>query len=831
MSALGDDVRAAIEAGDPERVRDLVVAAKETERRAIRKSVDDGWWFQHGSPKRRARVLARLGTATARQVVTDWWSVGFELRGDGDRDLAYTALAARGRDFFATVARGLVSDGIQQGALLVRRAVQEGLLDALPDEEAYIRALVFQAGDWTERDSTYKRLRNDAQLREEVWRFFEVDCSTELSRADIWEPVEERVELGPRIERMEGNRWIDVFTRAAAGGLLDRDRLLDASLDALVRDFRPSMVGWYAKLHEALAPTAEERRERLDRYLALVASPVPSVVKEGLVGLRALDGEVPADELARAAVAPLTQKQKNLAAAALGLLERAAREPTSREAVLEAAAHALGHERADVQERALKLLERYPDEAPRAALLAFADTVSPTLRARVEALTGVAVPVASAPAEPAGPVEAPTDERLEPVASLDELIELASSLLEGQGSGDDVERFLDGVSRLCDERPRGFDRRTAGLLKQAGERLDWVWLSGVGLVQVVARSWLLGRRPYSTQLPDTLLGFLGHRAYEVAARAAKRRARPLLAFPTHAGGRIEADVLAERERRAGRVVNRPDPADRFQARLRALHDTTPILFTPSAVERRGWPLRLLHLEPAGIPDELGPLATAVAKVGRNHESSIWLDPVTWAAWDALGARWCLTVLPAHPEVAFAGAARLIVDRIDASPQLHPEVALEHALDPRVPLGEVAWLAVAGGLAAKSPDLQRVATDVVVASVGDGRFDADGLAGALAWLLEERLAKASRLEAPLRDIGRVSTRHAAEVARLAEAFLARLNVTPHGLQAPLEAVLEHAAGAGLAVRRPDAREALERIAGEVSRGSKLGRVSRALLELR
>jgi hypothetical protein len=254
-------------------------------------------------------------------------------------------------------------------------------------------------------------------------------------------------------------------------------------------------------------------------------------------------------------------------------------------------------------------------------------------------------------------------------------------------------------------------------------------------------------------------------------------------------------------------------------------------YTPSVVERETWGMRFVHLEPDAVPATLGPLASAVAAVGHVSRGSIWLDPVAWGAWDALGARWCVTVLPAHPEVAFAGAARLIVDRIDASPQLYPEVVLEHALDPGVRLDDVAWLAVAGGLAAKSPELQRVATDVVVASVGDGRFDADGLAGALAWLLDERLAKASRLEAPLRDIGRVSARHAAGVAQLAEAFLTRLNVTPHGLQAPLEAVLEHAAGAGLAVERAEARAALERIAGEVSRGSKLGRVSRALLELR
>ena len=39
-------------------------------------------------------------------------------------------------------------------------------------------------------------------------------------------------------------------------------------------------------------------------------------------------------------------------------------------------------------------------------------------------------------------------------------------LVEGQGSGDDCERFLDGVSRLCARAAAGFERRTAGLLKQ-----------------------------------------------------------------------------------------------------------------------------------------------------------------------------------------------------------------------------------------------------------------------------------------------------------------------------------------------------------------------------
>jgi Family of unknown function (DUF6493) len=829
VNELADSVRAAVEAGDPERVRDLVVAASEKERREIRDVVAGMWRYGYGTPKHVARHLAWLGTATARQVASEWW--GIEEDDERVRDLTYDVLAARGSEFLRTVARASIDGGVQRNVLHIRRAVHEGLLDAPPDADAYLRGLVVQVGDWMEGDSVYRAVLADATLLEEVWRIFEVDCSSELANAGVWE----RSGGSGSLQSTGRNRWIDGLTRLADEGLLDRQRLLDESLAALTRDFRASTVSWYAKLHEALAPTADERRARLDVYLALVASPTPSVVKEGLVGLRAVEADVPADELARAVSGPLTQKQKNLAVDALGLLERAAkRDPEARRQLLEAVAQALGHERADVQERALKLLERYPDDAPRALVLGYAEAVSPTLRARVEALTGVAledeptveISTAAAPTPPS------VEEPLLPVESLDELIELAASLLEGQGGGDDVERLLDGVSRLCRERPKGFERRTAGLLKQADDHDFWGSPSGVDLVGIVVRSWVTGRRPPRLERTGTLMGFLAQRAREVAARAAKRKARPLLAFPTHSGGRVDPAVLEERERGARGFRNRPDYHDEAQARVRALDPATPISYRPSIFRREHWSetSRLVDIEPTGLPAGLGSLATAVSKVGRAQTGSIWLDPPAWGSWDALGARWCLTVVPSHPEIAFAGAAQLIADTLDLAPQLHPQVVLEHALDPRVPLRGVAWFAVAGGLAAKSPDLRRVATDVVVASVEDGRFDAEGLALSLAWLLEQGIAKASRLEAPLRDAGRVSSAHAAAVVRVAEALLAGVRETPHGLQAPLEAVLEHAARTGLALERADARAALARIGGEVSRSSKLGRVSQALLDL-
>jgi len=822
QSQLAASLRAAVDAEDAERVRDLVVQATEKDRRAaaeeVRQLYEVRWtWNRRRESKREAATVAWLGTATARQVGSQWWTVE-RVADDRGLDLVYDVLEARGSRFFQTLARSMVEEGVQRWWPLVRRAVTNGLIEAPEDVDAYVRGMVATFAWTREEDGTYDGLLADpALLDEDVWQIFEIDCSAILAE-----------------------QWQRALVRLAGEGRLDRQRLLDASLGALLRDFRASSVGWYAQLHESLEPSDEERRLRVDTYLSLLASPAAAVIKEGLSALRAIEDEVAADDLARAAAGPLSQKQKNLAVDMLRLLERKAKqEPDARAAVLEAATLALGHERADVQERALALLERYPSKAPRAALLGLAEAVAPQLRPRAQALTGIAPEPESAQVvvvPPSTPTIGPDVADLPPpvpVESVDELIELATFLLEGQGTGDDVERFLDGVSRLCDERPSGFERRTAGLRKRV-EDAGWrrFGSSAADSVTLVVSAWVSRRRHRGLRTQATLLGFLSERAMEVAARAARRSARPLLAFPTQAGGRIDPDVLAERERGFGRYRNRPHPADHLQARVRALTPVQPVRYERRMIERKVWEqnVRSLELRPDRLPEALGRLGGPAAAVGRPLPQSIWLETAPWGSWDALGARWCLTLLPAFPEIAFAGAASLIVDTLDAAPQLHPQPVVEHALTPSVPLGDVAWLAIAGALVAKSPDLRRVATDVLVASIADGRFDADAAGEAIAWLTDEGLAKASRLEAPLRDAGRVSTLHAAQIVRLAEAVIARLQATPHGLHGPLEVMLEHATSAGVEVQRADARAALERVAGEVSSSSKLGRLAHSLLHL-
>src|SRR5207237_1258861 len=305
---LAPEVRVAVEAADAGRVRDLVVQASEKDRRAAAKKLGDRldplvWsWEERLRTKRRAALAAWLGTATARQIASDWWLVGRRWDSDVGLDLAYAIGAARGRSFVETVARNSVSDGAQTAFLLVRCALREGLVDDPGDGDAYVRGMVQSLGAEGDAEAAYRALVADPELLEdELWRIFEVDCGTELSHAHVWER-----NPGSSMARPGANRWHRALLRLAAG-------------------------------------------------------------------------------LARAAAGPLSQKQKNLAVDMRRLLERAAeREPEARPALLAAAALALGHERPDVQERALALVERHADEAPRAELLRLAETVAPQLRGRVE---------------------------------------------------------------------------------------------------------------------------------------------------------------------------------------------------------------------------------------------------------------------------------------------------------------------------------------------------------------------------------------------------------------------------------------------------------------
>ena len=843
--SLTSELTQAVRANDAARVRDLVVDASDKERRAAAEEMERLLISREG--RESVAPLAFLGTATARNVASWSWAAAEAA----EYDVVADVLRARGRPFVETLVRALEREDVQLWRL-VRAGVRAGIIER-PTEEGWIRGMISGVGGWERRglDSVYHGLLADPELlADEVWRIFEVDLGSELRWAVTYEHVDD--DERRHLERGD-NLWTYALTRLVAEGHLERARLIDASLDALMRDFRGTTIGWYVHFHDELEPTSEEREARLERYLMLLASPTPIVVKLGLTALKAVEDVVPADDLARAAAAPLTHRQKNLAVATLSLLEHAAaRDKKARPALLEAAAQALAHERADVQERALKLIEQYQDEvestaAARAVVLGLADAVAPTLRERVSALTGFAVELERESAPRAAPLRTsePRRERLtladalatrpplEPVTSVDELIELGAALLEAQGSGDDAERFLDGVSRLCGERPP--QRLTAGLVKQAQEATAaYYGLGGWNLVGTVVKAWAAGKRPPKRSYRGSAIAFLLDRVNEVALRAARQQPRPLLAFPTHSGGWLDPDVLAEREQGFGRFRNRPDPADRAQAQLRATTLSPPRL-VPAIERRKRWEFSeaepRLAVRAEGDMSELGPLQDAALALERGSDDRYWwAAPPAWGGFDRLGVEWCLSVVPSLPELAFAGAAGSCLTMIDgASGYNHPEVVFQYALDAAVPLEPIAWLAVAAALLAKKEDVRRPALDLIIESVEDGRFDARGLGRAGVWLLDEELGKLPRLVPTLRDASRVSPAHAEAVVATIDALLAAVDKTPRGLHALLELAVELAALSGARIESPAARATLERVGGEVSKTAKVGKLARDLLE--
>ena len=91
--------------------------------------------------------------------------------------------------------------------------------------------------------------RNPDLLVDDVWRLFEVEGGeNSLAAYDKY--------------FREENTWRAALVELGEDGSLDRERLLDASLDALQRGFAQFRAQWFSAFHEALRPTPAEHAVR-----------------------------------------------------------------------------------------------------------------------------------------------------------------------------------------------------------------------------------------------------------------------------------------------------------------------------------------------------------------------------------------------------------------------------------------------------------------------------------------------------------------------------------------------------------------------------------------
>lgn len=168
------------------------------------------------------------------------------------------------------------------------------------------------------------------------------------------------------------------------------------------------------------------------------------------------------------------------------------------------------------------------------------------------------------------------DKSLAPIANLDELLDLLGRLVHKLDDADDFERALDGLCRLCDQRPPDFAARTAPLRSQVEKALDpsdewsmayaegmqpellqhvFAWLQPIPLD--AAQEFLNDARQRGSQPLEVrpkrgavgeppLTEFLALRGREVVPRITAGIAAPLLSAPTHRGGWIDPIALTSR---------------------------------------------------------------------------------------------------------------------------------------------------------------------------------------------------------------------------------------------------------------------------------------------
>ncbi len=169
-------------------------------------------------------------------------------------------------------------------------------------------------------------------------------------------------------------------------------------------------------------------------------------------------------------------------------------------------------------------------------------------------------PAGAGTATPAPRTASPTDpERaIEPLATIDALVDVAVSVLESGEPADDVERVLDAVGRLAGDRSGQFDRLTAAVARRArvilGRRDSHVFtgFDAASDVAAVLLAWATGdvvEPAAAHRSVDPGAGaFLSARARELAEAVAAGRSFAGVAAPTHRGGWIEPAVLVRRLR-------------------------------------------------------------------------------------------------------------------------------------------------------------------------------------------------------------------------------------------------------------------------------------------
>ncbi|WP_151482364.1 DUF7824 domain-containing protein [Streptomyces albicerus] len=656
---------------------------------------------------------------------------------------------------------------------------------AVPTTETYVLGWVEQVGSlWQRGDTILQRLRQDPYTAELVTALFEIP------------------DIGGRLSWLFGDgpdSWPHALAQLTREGTLGRKAMVDACVARLLRGGAPAEHRVFLRLLTALELTSEEERERAADWLVLAAGAVATVAShaQSVLGALALAGELTPRQLAEMSEGVLFRTEKKLVRAQLVLLGKVLRRDRSSVAeLLPAVAQAFGHEDTDVQQRALKLVERHLDMAPLEARGEVADAagqLSPGLRARATELLGL--DETDLAPEPYVELLPPVPEPKRLAAAPDSMAELAEEVGVLLVSGGDVatfERALDGLVRHAYR-----DRDAlAEALKPVVARRWWIDAdpqyvstdayfheSPHGLEVVLAT--LLGRVRTATLhravqhglladpcVHSALSAALNARLWEAAHRVRTDPLPFLLATPTWGSGLLEPDELVARLDQYRRLGARPGAADFTQALLRVRRDDRAA--AAAAAERAGalgtaegdrlarWltaagpslPMSgrrtsgvriLVELsELDGLPEDLPP---TFRRLGQPV-SVFMVRKYCPHYWNQADRQHWLAVVPGRRELMAARVLRelstVAVEGTRGDAAVLPLIA-----EAEGEAGEAVHLCVAYGLGARHPEDRLSAVDALLVLAARGQLDAERLGADLGQLVRRGAVKPLRLAESVR----------------------------------------------------------------------------------
>ena len=797
MSSLMDAVRA----GRTAEVVSLLDGMTDAERRAcfpelkaLRKELRTDQWSSGSRRAYPALHAAGAACQTGAAGVATWLAAADMRWSQASPGLLIHLLGDRDPQWLADVTQRLAE---RPESARVPYELLAGLVRLsgcpVPTTATYVQGwLSHLSGNWQRGGTLLDRLRPDPHLAPLVAALFETDDVANLLG---WLSDE-----GP-------DSWPGALARLTTEGALDRGATVDACVARLLRGGSAADQRVFLRLLKTLALTHDEERERTADWLALASDALPVVAShaQSALGALALAGDLAPRRLAEMSGAVLFRTEKKLVRAQLVLLGRAlTRDASAAEELLPAAAQAFGHEDSDVQERALKLVERHAKKAGtphvQEELSVAAEQLIPLLRARAARTLGIPAVAAEPEAyeEVLPPVPQPV--RLAPAPeSAAELAEEVGALLASGGDVATFERALDGLVRHAyGNRDALLEALDPVVTRRWWESTDRAYVHyadeyftrtrpgiddghhGVDLLLATLRGRVRTTTLHSTVQQGSKTHDCAHsalsrafaaRIWEVAYRIRTEPLPFLLSTPTWSTGLLEPDELVARLDAYRRLGARVSAADFTQALLRvrredrtaaaAAAERAAALGTREGtrlaqwltadgpalptVQRRTSHARVL-VEFGELPELQEDFPAEFRPLGRPV--SVFRERWYCYHWDNEIRQHWLALLPERRELV---AVRMLRDLSTGAVEETRGVAavLPLLAEAGGAAGEAVHLCLAYGLGARHPEDRLAAVDALLVLAARGQLDTDRLGADLGQLVRLGTVKPLRLAESVR----------------------------------------------------------------------------------